>query len=86
MGEIERDGDGGGAIGGEPFVRQVEVHPRTNAGGLGGSLAQLLDALGERVLDPQRQIAQPEVEEFLVRERCLIRGQRGWRRILPILK
>jgi hypothetical protein len=64
--QIERDRDGGGAVGGEPLVGEIEVDGAAQP--LGSHiLAKLSDALGERPLDGKREIAHADVEQRFVR-------------------
>jgi hypothetical protein len=69
MRHIKGDGDGGGAVGREPFVRQVEVQ-RERQPPRGELLPQLLEPIGQRVLDGDRQIRHPDVQErFIIKIR-----------------
>ena len=65
MREIEGDGHGGGAVGRKPLVREVEVERRTEAAN-GELTPQLFDAVGERALDDERQVAHAHVEQCIV--------------------
>ena len=65
--QVERDGDRGGPVRREPFVRQIEVNRQAQPA-VGQLVPELRDAVGQRPLDAQRQVGQPEIEQLLVPE------------------
>jgi hypothetical protein len=65
--EVERDGHGGGAVGREPLVRQIEVQRKAKAA-RPQLVEKLPDAPGQLALDGQGQIGHPDVQELFVTE------------------
>ena len=80
MGEVERDGDAGNAVGGEPLVRKPEVGAKQQAAA--GQLAvELLDPQGEiGALDLQVELTELHVEQFLVAQGSQILGPESAKR------
>jgi hypothetical protein len=67
MGQVEGDGDGGGPVGREPFVRQVEVQ-RERESARPQLAAKLSDPFGQRALDGQGQVGHSNVQQLFVTE------------------
>jgi len=76
MSQVERHGDGSGAVGGEPLVGEVEMQWKTDAPVV-QFRPQERDALRQRAFDGQRQVRHPEVEQCLVAEFGPILPQRA---------
>jgi len=77
VGEIERDGDGAGALGGKPFVAEVAIGAEGNA-----AEREILVKLAEARLelgafDADAKIADADGEEFFVSERGQVEGAGG---------
>ena len=65
VGEVEGDGNRRRAVGGEPFIREIEVERELKTALL-ELAAELRDAVRKRTLDRQRKLRQAKVQECLV--------------------